>query len=273
VQPWYAEKYLANHFKTLGKLQLSFRFSVATAPGGPVHLVMERPERFKVSLNGHEFSMPETPVWWIDLSLKKIPVPAEWLVDGMNAITLEIDFHQGIDLEAIYLIGMFGVALEGNCKIIGMLPERLEVGCITEQGLPFYSGELTYQVDKQALSDALVDSAPFDPHSAYLLALPAFEAACVKVKSSLQAPRMIAWQPYEADITEELRKNVAIGIDVVLTRRNTFGPLHQLPLFTSHYGPDNYTTEGANFSENYELVTAGLIQSPQIVIRKTALTQ
>ena len=43
-------------------------------------MVMERPERFKVSFNGHEFVMPETPDWWVDLSLKKIPVPAEWLV-------------------------------------------------------------------------------------------------------------------------------------------------------------------------------------------------
>jgi hypothetical protein len=88
--------------------------------------------------------VPREPEWWIDLSLKKIPVPADCLLIGDNEILLEIDFHPGIDLEAIYLIGMFGVALEGNRKIIGALPEALHIGCITEQGLPFYSGELAY---------------------------------------------------------------------------------------------------------------------------------
>ena len=78
---------------------------------------------------------------------------------------------------------------------------------------------------------------------------------------------MIAWQPYEADISNEVHHNEAIEIDVVLTRRNTFGPLHQLPLHTKQYGPMNFTTEGEYFSENYELVLAGLMRSPQIIIR------
>ncbi|MEX1030256.1 MAG: hypothetical protein WDZ91_09470 [Paenibacillaceae bacterium] len=224
-------------------------------------------------MNNHPITIPDVPEWWIDLSLKKIPVPADWLVIGENAIKLDIDFHQGIELEAIYLIGMFGVAIEGNCKIIGTLPKKLEVGCITEQGLPFYSGELTYLADQQALSDALGDDyakehPQRDPNSDYFMALPAFEAACVKIKSNIQAPRMIAWQPYEADITEELIRNETIEIDVVLTRRNTFGPLHQLPLFMPQYGPENFISEGASFSENYELVPAGLMQAPQIIIGK-----
>ncbi|MEX1030255.1 MAG: hypothetical protein WDZ91_09465 [Paenibacillaceae bacterium] len=46
VQPWYAEKYLENHTLPLGKLQLSFSFLVNVVPEGPIHLIMERPERF-----------------------------------------------------------------------------------------------------------------------------------------------------------------------------------------------------------------------------------
>ena len=52
-------------------------------------------------------------------------------------------------------------------------------------------------------------------------------------------------QPLALDLDAAVdRRRCDVALDVVLTRRNTFGPLHQVPLRTGHYGPDNFTTSG-----------------------------
>ena len=72
---------------------------------------------------------------------------------------------------------------------------------------------------------------------------------------------MIAWQPYEADVTGMVENGV-LRVTDVLTRRNTFGPLHLVPARAYAYGPDSFETTGAHFSAAYSLVDAGLLSAP-----------
>ena len=72
---------------------------------------------------------------------------------------------------------------------------------------------------------------------------------------------MIAWQPYEADVTGMVENGV-LRVTDVLTRRNTFGPLHQVPALAYAYGPENFETTGDRFSPAYSLVEAGLMETP-----------
>jgi hypothetical protein len=83
---------------------------------------------------------------------------------------------------------------------------------------------------------------------------PKFTAACVKINGD----KIIAWQPYEADVPGGAE---VLSIETVLTRRNTFGPLHQIPLVCGGYGPGNFTTDGEDFSADYMLYPAGLLES------------
>ena len=53
------------------------------------------------------------------------------------------EFTSGLDLEAIFLAGTFGVILAGRHATLGRLPDTLSIGDIATQGLPFYSGKLT----------------------------------------------------------------------------------------------------------------------------------
>ncbi|RAV19156.1 hypothetical protein [Paenibacillus contaminans] len=267
VQPWYADKYLERTVIPLCKLELMFSFSVAEMEPGQIHLVLERPERFKVSINDRVLPIPEHPDWWVDLSMKKVPIPAEELRLGDNFITLETEFHPGINLEAIYLIGPFGVYLDGSRKMLEKLPEKLEAGCITQQGLAFYSGALTYLLEPDTVPAP--SPASQETGAIYSLSFPAYAAACMKVKSAIRhSPSLIAWQPNEADVTEECETGTAIEVEVVLTRRNTFGPLHEVPLYTIEYGPYSFVTEGEFFSANYMLVPAGLLHPPRIILRQ-----
>jgi hypothetical protein len=91
----------------------------------------------------------------------------------------------------------------------------------------------------------------------------------MKVKSAIRhSPSLIAWQPNEADVTAECETGAAIEVEVVLTRRNTFGQLHEVPLYTIEYGPYSFVTEGEFCSANYMLVPAGLLHPPRIKLRQ-----
>jgi len=79
---------------------------------------------------------------------------------------------------------------------------------------------------------------------------------------------MIAWQPYTVNVTADLQKNNYLLVDVVLTRRNSFGPLHALPLRVGAYGPENFTTSGGSFSKDYQLIPSGLLSEPFISVRQ-----
>ena len=80
--------------------------------------------------------------------------------------------------------------------------------------------------------------------------------------------KMIAWQPYEADITEELRTRQPICVEVVLTRRNTFGPLHLVPTRIPEYRPFHFLTQGEAYSEAYRLIPSGILETPEVSLRQ-----
>jgi len=50
----------------------------------------------------------------------------------------------------------------------------------------------------------------------------------------------------------------------VLTRRNTFGPLHLTPIEQPAIGPTHFRSEGENWSDDYQLVAVGLAKPPVI---------
>ena len=256
IQPWYAKK---GGYSVKCQLKLAFEFFVNNFETNSAELAIESPESFKIMINGSPIDSSAVNGWWIDKCFSKIPIPSGMIVEGRNVIELETGFHQGINLEALYLLGNFGVQLNGNKKTLVKLPEKLAFKDFSAQYLPFYTGKVTYKLDlgNQYSEDEKV-----------FIELDGFDAACVKVFASEGEMKMIAWQPYEADITDLLAKSKVIDLEVVLTRRNTFGPLHQVPLYTPGYGPENFITEGPGFSEDYMLVPSGILNAPKVSVRK-----
>ena len=249
VQPWFRAKYESKP-KVRASVALAFDFEIDVMPDSPLHLCVERPEEFEISINGQPVAVPETTEWWIDVAFRKIPVAPDLLKPGHNEVRLVVPFHEGIDLEALYLIGSFGVQVDGARKTLAALPARLEIGDIVPQGLPFYSGTITYRVPmREALADGEIA----------VLEVPEFEAACIKVRSAAMPEHIIAWQPYEADITPALAAAEDLIVEAVLTRRNTFGPLHLVPVRSGSYGPGHFTTGGDQWSDAYQLYPSGLL--------------
>ncbi|HEY5584001.1 MAG TPA: glycosyl hydrolase [Ruminiclostridium sp.] len=254
LQPWFANKQKSN---IKGRVSLKFEFYVDIVPEDHLQLVLERPENFEIYLNEQTIDNTRVNGWWIDQCFKKITLPVSFIKIGRNTVELKVDFNEGINLEAIYVIGRFGVKIEVNKNTLIKLPEKLFARDITKQGLPFYSGKIRYH---------LKISKKLKQGEKTVLSLEKFEAACIKVISVNKEEKMIAWKPYETDITNDLNLNQELTIELVLTRRNTFGPLHQLPVRASAYGPYSFVTEGDEFSNDYILIRSGLLKEPVVKI-------
>jgi len=247
VQPWCA----GDAVEEGPELELEYTFVAETAIA-EVDLIVEQPERWKISLNDQEIAIPNAPKWFIDIALKRIPLPADTLLSGKNVITMKARIQTDTDLEAIYLIGDFGVYQRAEGMVLGGLPETLSVGDLAEQGLPFYSGEVSYLYP-------LTESSEYER---IVCELSDFNAACGKITLGNSAA-VIAFPPYRADFNVS-GENTTLRIDLTLTRRNLFGPLHQKSKGNLMTAPVSYRTEGANFSREVQLDPSGLLSAPTV---------
>lgn len=252
IQPWYREKFHPTASETLGQLKLAFEFFIEEMPAQALHLAMERPEFFEVSINGRRLQTQPNG-WWVDTAFQKLAIPSAYLQTGSNVVVLETAFYQGLNLEAIYLLGEFGVELNGSQKTLVKLPATIEVGDLTQQGLPFYGGALTLDVPIPE---------EFLGNKKAILKVDHFEAACLKVQAEGET-QLIAWAPHQLEVTNSIREG-HLSVEIILTRRNTFGPLHLIPVRAGGYGPASFVTQGDSFSEHYGLISSGLLAPPVI---------
>ncbi len=258
LQPWFVAK---KGYDVRARVALRFTFNVDVLPEGPVDLMMEAPDAFAITINGTVIPSDSAKGWWIDQCFKLLPLPDGRLVQGENVIEIATGFHEATNLEALYLVGNFGVDLDGKTRTMVARPERVGATDLVGQHLPFYSGPVSYTL-KAARK-------PADGERIFLT-VPDFEGACFKVSAPNHAPIVVGWHPYEADVTEWLKDNDELRIEVVLTRRNLFGPLHQLPRKVAGYGPGNFISDGPGWSDDYVLYPAGLLAAPVLEVREPA---
>ncbi len=258
VQPWFQAKQQPKP-KGLCQVRLNYSFVIETQMVNSIKVAIEHPERVSILLNGRPLDAKPNG-WWVDPVFKTIPLPKVQLLPGRNEIELKVEaFHEGVNLEAIYLLGEFGVRLRGTAKHLEQLPATLAVGDLVAQGLPFYGGSVAYEIPMPLRT--------VKQTGRMFLETPKFEAACLKMTSGTET-RYVAWQPYELEIIETPSLRGVVTLHAVLTRRNTFGPLHQVPVKVAAYGPGNWVTEGKGFALDYQLYPAGLLAPPVISWRK-----
>ena len=252
LQPWFTK---GKEHPCLGKVTLQFAFTLQTDV--PVMLGIERPERYRITLNGHEIS--NRPIgWWADKSIQTLPLPSEFLKCGENVLECHFDFCENVGTEALYLLGDFGVSLEGLTRTLTPLPATLHIGDLREQGFPFYGAGVRYR---------LSDLPRLGKGEKLYLKTEDFAAACIRI-SNQNGHAIIAYHPYEADITPLLADGCDfVEVEYVLTRRNTFGPLHIQPTVLNSYNPTVFVTKGDSFREDgYSLIPQGMLQPLQLLV-------
>ncbi len=250
LQPWFEKK---KGLSSYGELELEYRFYIEDLPEGKVTLAGERPERMRYAVNGIPVKQTEPPEVWIDDCFKRMELPEGALKAGRNTISVKTVYTSLTNLEAVYLLGSFGVRIDGHRCFLTKMPQKLGYGNLSGYGLPFYTGEVTYLLnagDYEAMG-------PLGEGERVVLSPKAFAGSMMKVLAAGQEARLY-WEPFEADVTEAVARGETIWVTVVGHRRNLFGPLHLLPRTGNSYGPMHYVTTGENWSEDYALVDSGL---------------
>lgn len=257
LQPWFFQKFADTKRKEYGEVVLEFPFTIADLPAGDVYLSVETPERFSITLNGKPVGTPAEG-WWIDPCYKRILL--DNLQTGENVLCLKAVFTEDLNIETPYLVGQFGVSIQPTDEycyvrpVVTRLPQTLHIGSVTTQGLPFYSGVVSYKV---------TGVPPSEEGQLRRVVFGGFEAACVHLRQGDKS-HTVAFAPYVADVADFDGRN-PFWIDMVLTRRNTFGPLHFLPARNWAYYPDLYVvTPEQGYSDSYALLPAGLLEKPYI---------
>lgn len=267
VQPWHVIKHKSPTHHLGHQLTLAYDFYRQGAAAVDCWLAVERPEQKNIAVNGETLTLQDNTEWWVDPVFRTIPIPAAYLRDGENRIEITVDFDAATDLEAVYLLGRFGVEVQGTRKTIRDLPDRLAIGNLADQGLPFYGGTVSYELPYDSFIEQVMAHYESIGGSSISLEIPAYEGACLRVGSPNAAMSTIPWKPNVTDVSEIVFSKAPLWLDVVLTRRNTFGPLHMEPIYSSSYGPDHWLTEGDFFKEHYMLVPSGLMQSPRLLLQ------
>lgn len=222
LQPWFVKKKRggAKSFHLCG-LKFSFHFEVDHVPDTPVYLAKER-NGFACRVNGTELG-EKSGKKWVDNCFELYRIA---LRKGVNLIEFSGDFYEEEGLEAVYLLGDFGVKLP--CTICN-LPSRLKAGDIASQGLPFYSGAIRYHT---GITGRKV-SVNFDR----------LDCFSMKIHGGKEE-KTIAFRPYRENV--ELESELVA--ETVFNRRNTFGPLHQA-YPQSVCSPESFLTSGKDYTD------------------------
>lgn len=158
------------------QIRQEYHIRVETVPE-EVYLVCETPELFEIRVNG------ERPVsgdcgWFVDHAFRKLNISG-MLQEGENTISFEVLFRQSdgvyeclrksrifeseknkltydMEIEPCYLIGGFGVRLDGEIQglerdafrfkggfTVCAMPETVTLTELEKQGFPFFAGTLT----------------------------------------------------------------------------------------------------------------------------------
>jgi len=241
AQPWVTESR-----PPVNTLHLRFTVHCDIEVKG-ARLAMEDIERNTVMVNGERIDTTPTG-WFVDNDIKSVEIPV--LHKGINEITVSIPFGEKTNVEWCYILGHFGVSVTGKNKRIMELPKEFFYGDWTRQGLPFYTGNLTYTVPFACEEGKLVIEAPH------------YKGAVIKVKLDSRDVGYTAFAPYRVNCGEIAAGEHLLEITVFGHRFNSFGSVHNANLTEDWQGPNAWRTTGIQWSYEYQLKPMGILTTP-----------
>lgn len=241
AQPWVGRKAAPEH--TL-KLRYSIESDIEVADAS---LALEHAAKTRIILNGAKVESKVTG-YYADEKIQTVALGK--LNKGSNTLQLEIPFGEGTDVENAFLLGDFGVQVQGTKQRIVAPVRKLAFGDITHQGLPFYGGNVTYKLQVEAKNQITV-RAPY-----YKGSLIGVSVDGKRVGSIIVPPYAYSQRVEEGMHTVEL---TLFG-----NRINTFGTLHNCHENCTWFGPDAWRTKGDSYSYEYQLHRVGILKAPEV---------
>jgi hypothetical protein len=248
-------------FKADSWFEASYHFNInsdldATAMKS-ISAVVERPELWKVFINGNEVNQTEGS-FWIDKNFPQFDI-GEFLKQGKNTLTIKAPrMHILAEVMPVYLLGDFSVQpAKQGFEITGASLFNT-LGSWREAGLPFYSQKVAYS---QNFNVSKTDGTSFK------VKLNKWNGSVAEVFVNGKSAGLIAWQPNELDVTSLLKEGEnEITVKITGSLKNTFGFFYQKNdnwIFGPHSW--NYSPEKVPAASEYYLMDYGLFGPFQLV--------
>lgn len=242
AQPWVEKVDKTPH----GEVELVFTLDVRHPVSG-AELALENPQDFQIALDGKALDCTDRG-WWVDECIRKLALPA--LSVGTHELSLRCAVSRAMALEWCYVLGDFGVQASGRRACITPPVRTLEFGDWRAQGLPFYTGNVTYHCRAK-----LAQSQQF-------LRIPHFSGAMVAVDEGGKRLGNLAFAPYQLLLAGTGERS--LDITAFGTRGNAFGCLHRVST-NSWIGPYAWRTGGDEWSYEYQTIPMGILSAPRIL--------
>ena len=190
--------------------------------------------------------------YYVDFSITKTPLGT--IRKGENVIEITKPFTVVSNVENVFVLGDFGVEVNGTAVKIIEPKKTVRIGDVTRQGLPFYGGALTYRFK-------------LDGGKNTKIRLGLFAAPCVVADLDGKRVANVSLAPYEADLGQLSEGGHTLDLKVYLSRINTFGALHLSNYACLWFGPDGWYSEDEFWSYEYRITPDGLLTAPRIFIK------
>ena len=213
-------------------------------------LALEDAEKAEITFNGNKIAN-KVIGWYVDEAIKTVALPE--ILKGKNILTVTLPFSLRSNLEAAYIVGAFGVKVQGSLAKIISLEEKIGFGSLTSQGMPFYGGNITYQLPFEISEDTDIS-----------VHLGKYKGAVCEVSLDDDNSQVIVFSPYDAVFENVKSGKHILKLKVFGNRYNTFGCLHNFADNFTWYGPDAWRTVGDYWGYEYNLKDTGMLTSPVI---------
>lgn len=246
TQPWRIRQAPKEHMaELLYEIEADSRQAVEK-----IDLAMERPENAEIFWNGENVEN-RSGRWYVDTFIRRIALPPGRA--GKNILLLRIPYGRKTNLENLYLLGRFGVHVQGTQAYITKRDLPVYFGDITGQGYPFYGGSVDYDMKFSLEREAET-----------VIRVPHFRSPVLEVWLDGKSRGLIAFSPHALAVGECGAGVHRLRIRAYGNRFNTFGTLHNCNPEYKWYGPDSYRTVDGEWSEAWQLRPFGILSRVEI---------
>ncbi len=237
-QPWAIPEEKITNYPIL-------RFEIESETETECRLAFEEAE--SVSLNGENVPIKENG-YFVDHSIKTMQLPK--LKKGKNILLIKAPIGKRTSLENYFLLGDFGVTVNGVEKKIVKADEKIGFSSLTHQGMPFYGGNIRYK--------ATVDL----PECELKIRANYYRGALIKVIIDGKDAGKIVYDPYTAELGHIAAGRHEIEFVLYGNRYNTFAALHCCGDKREWFGPEMWYTKDDEWSYEYQIKDMGILASP-----------
>lgn len=216
----------------------------------PVRLALEAPEEWDIYLNGEKADNTAVDRY-VDKDIKVVNLPN--IKNGKNELRAERMYNEKTMLENMYLLGDFNVRLEGRKSIIEGQKNIDEPGDITQQGMPFYTGNIEYVFELN-----------IEEEGEYFAHIPEFKSPVAEVWVDGEWKGLIAYAPHRLSMGRLDAGRHEVKIVMYGNRFNGFGMLHNANKNYVWYGNGSYRTTGEEWTYDYMLRSIGIMSDIEI---------